>query len=115
MSNAYTLAENDRTEKYSQETCNMYEESWIYTEFKEHWTDTQLDESWTSTELEEHWTPTELEEWEKNKNWWENQNPTDTPNSNWVDDDDIPVWRYRAQIVYDGEPVYERVDDTMQV
>jgi hypothetical protein len=104
MSNAFTLAENYKTEEYSQETYNMYEESWIYTEFKESWTDTQFDEPltpteleehWTPTELEEHWTPTELEEWEKNKNWWENQNPTNTPNSNWVDDDDddIPVWR----------------------
>jgi len=30
-------------------------------------------------------------------------------------DDTMPVLRWRAHIVYDGEPVYERVDDTMQV
>jgi len=107
MSNAFTLAENYKTEEYSQETCDMYEEYWFKesltdtqfdepltpTELDEHLTDTQLEEHLTDTQLEEHWTPTEFEAWKKNKNWWENQNPTNTPNSNWVDDDDIPVWR----------------------
>jgi len=116
MSNAFTLAENYKTEEYSQETCDMYEEYWFKesltdtqfdepltpteldehltdTQLEEHLTDTQLEEHLTDTQLEEHWTPTEFEAWKKNKNWWENQNPTNTPNSNWVDDDDIPVWR----------------------